>query len=218
MTDLALIIPTFRRAAKLGPLLENIAETTSTPHRVYLVVENKDRETVEMVRQLEGDFIPVFGDHGGCAASTNAGYRASCEPYFLFCNDDVRFTEDWDLCALEKMKPPVQVVGINQGDGRTESFALIARDYIEQHSGVFDRPNTVMHPYRSQFCDDELADTAKARGVWAAAADSVIQHLHWTMGLSEMDDNYRLAVAAFREDQATYMERKRQRERAWAAA
>lgn len=212
MSDLAVIVPTVNRHGMLAALVENIHDTTHTPHTVYLVMEYWDADSIETAGPL--DTVDVIGQYGSNAAAVNAGYWASNELFAAIVNDDCRFVDGWDVRALAHFSPTVHIVGINQGDGRCTSFSMVRRSYIEEHSGVFDRPNTLYHEYVSQYPDTEFAEYAQHRGVWADAPDSVIEHVHWVFGKADPNHpNYVKARETFAGDHEAYLQRRRQ----WAA-
>lgn len=206
---IAVLIPTVNRAEALPDLLENIREATETPHRVYLIVENSDAETCDKLWHLKGDHIAVFGNFGSCAKAVNAGYLASTEPFFAVANDDCRFHEGWDTKALAHFSGDTHIVGLNDGSGDCKCFTLARRSFIEEHSGVYDKPNTVYHTYQSQCCDTEFAHYAMLRGVWDEAHDAVLEHIHWRFGKADPEHpNYERARATNGEDLAEYNRRR----------
>jgi hypothetical protein len=207
VTDLAVIVPTVKRADMLEALVFNIHEVTQTKHRIYLVLESDDEESLKVAKGL--DSVDVVGEYGSNATAVNGGYRASKEPFLAIVNDDCLFHRGWDLAALKYFSDDVHVVGLNQGDGTCKCFFMVRRSYIEEHSGVFDKPNTLFHTYASQFPDTEFAEYAQHRGVWAEAQDSLVEHMHWTFGKGDANHpNYRKAVDTFAADQAVYAARR----------
>jgi hypothetical protein len=209
MTQLAVLVPTVNRAHLLAPLVTNIHETTPTSHRIYLVMEANDLPSVAAAAGLDAE--SVVGGFGSNAAAVNGGYRASTEPFIAILNDDVACTPGWAETALAHMSDETHIVGINQGDGRCTSFSMVRRSYIQDHSGVFDQPDTLYHEYVSQFPDTEFAEYAQQRGVWADAPDSVVMHEHWVFGKADANDpNYVKARETFAGDQAVYQQRRAQ--------
>lgn len=209
MTTIAVLIPTVNRADRLPSLVENIHQATSVDHRVYLIIETDDRDTVKTAANL--DATVVAGRHEGFATAANTGYLASSEPFIAVGNDDVRFHEGWDRNALARMSRTVHIVGINDSSGDCKCFQLIRRAYIKEHSGVYDRPNRLYHEYQSQCPDTELAHYAQLRGVWADAEDAIIEHLHWRLGKASPDDpNYQKARATNQADLELYNQRREQ--------
>ena len=197
-----IIIPTVDRPHLLAGLLTSIQASTSAEHTILFVAEETDALTIMALEELDGEFGVLLGDYGGYTAAANAGVRATLDPYFLVANDDVTFHADWDTAALVLMVDPVRVVGIDQGNGRTDCFFLVDRRYL--HGGDLYHPE-----YRSQYCDTEFADTARHRGVWAdLTGEHLIEHRHWTLGKAQMDDNYRQAVAASGHDAQIYEQRR----------
>jgi len=206
-TELAVLVPTVNRAELLAPLVANIGETTGSTHRIYLVMEVEDRASIDAAVGL--DPIDVIGTFGSNATAVNAGYWASDEPFLAITNDDCVFHEGWDLTALGYMSDTTHIVGINQGDGRCTSFSMVRRSYIEEHSGVYDRPNTLYHGYVSQYPDTEFAEYAQHRGVWAEAHDSLIEHMHWVFGKADANHpNYVKARETLGVDQPVFERRR----------
>lgn len=205
--SVAVIVPTLGRPDKLAPLVENIAEATDSPHRIYFVMEAHDRDSIDVAAGL--DSIDVIGDFGSCAAAVNAGYQACDEEFFAVANDDCRFHAGWDTAALAHMSESTHIVGLNDGSGDCKCFSIARRSYIAEHSGVFDKPDTVYHPYQSQCCDTEFAFYAQLRGVWADAHDAVCEHVHWRFGKADRNHpNYLKAQETNAADLAEYNRRR----------
>lgn len=204
---IAIIIPTLNRAHKLPALLQNIKEVTKTPHRVYFVIEKTDEKSSATLDGL--DCETVVGSYGSCAKAMNAGYLTAQEPYVFTGNDDLKFKEGWDTALLEAAKK-FPIVGINQGDGKTTCFTLVERKFIEENSGVYDKPNALYHEYGSQYCDTEHADYAKARRVWGEVGEPLIQHEHPTFGMGEHDQTYEKNGKSYEQDMQTYQRRRKE--------
>lgn len=93
--------------------------------------------------------------------------------------------------------------------GVHSTHTLVQRRYVDKY-GTIDQPGQVLHEgYVHEFCDDELVGTAKKRGVWAFAADSVVEHLHAHYLKAPMDDLY--AAQGERMDASRDLFRKRER-------
>jgi hypothetical protein len=190
----------------LPALVENIHDATETEHRVYLVMEHDDTDSILAATKL--DTVDVLGEFGSCSVAVNAGYRASDEPFVAIANDDCVFHRGWDTAALAKFSETVHVVGMNDGLGDCKCFPMVRRSFIEQHSGVFDRPNTIFHTYKSQGPDTEFTFYAMLRGVWDAAPDAIVEHRNWRNGAADPDHpNYLKARDTILEDLAEYNRR-----------
>jgi hypothetical protein len=177
-------------------------------------MEKGDKESEKASRNL--DTVDVIGDFGSCAAAYNAGFNACEEPYVFLANDDCEYGPGWEKPALEILKSgAAKVVGVNEGHDRMTCFSMVERAFILEESGVFDKPATLCHPYLSQYVDTELADYAKARGVWAEAHEGGVMHMHHDFGLADPNHpNYVKARRHLAEDHQTYITRKPQ----WEAA
>jgi GT2 family glycosyltransferase len=205
VTEIAIIVPTVNRPQLLDGLLWSIDSATELEHVVYFVVEAADTATRRRLDRLHQREVLV-GDFGSYAAAANAGVRATFEALFVVANDDVVFSGGWDVAAVNAMRDPVRVVGIDQGNGRTDCFFLVDRRYLDGGDLYHDG-------YRSQYCDTEFCDRAKARGVWADAPGATIEHRHWTLGKAAIDANYRRAIEVGAQDRELYQRRRE----AWQA-
>lgn len=203
------ILPTLGRPDKLAALTDNVHASTRSPHSLIFVVEVDDWASQEAIEPL--DSRALVGTYGSCAAAVNAGYRASSSEFFAIANDDCRFEEGWDEAALAYFSDTVHIVGLNDGSGDCKCFQIARRSFIEEHSGVYDKPDTVYHTYTSQCCDTEFAFYAQKRGVWADAPDAVVEHEHWRFGKADPNHpNYEKARASNAADLATYAARRRE--------
>ncbi len=204
---IAVVIPTYRRADMLEPLVDNIHATTENDHRIYLVMERDDKDSVAVAKGL--DVRSVIGKFGSCSVAVNYGYwKSDGEPFVAVANDDCVFHQGWDTAALARFTDTVHVVGMNDGLGDCKCFPMVRRSFIEQHSGVFDRPNAIFHTYKSQGPDTEFTFYAMLRGVWDAAPDAVVEHRNWRNGAADPDHpNYLKARDTILEDLEEYNRR-----------
>lgn len=205
---LAILCPTLHRADRLADLAAQVKENTETPHRLYFIIESWDEDTLEATPHIP-DVAVVRGDYGSCAAAYNAGFEASTEPYVFLANDDLAFPEGWEIPALKMIQAGTPIVGVNEGHGRMTCFSMVERQFIEDFSGVYDKPGTLVHPYKSQYVDTELAEYAKHRGAWGEAVDGGVIHEHHEFGLADPGHpNYRKARETCDEDHRTYQARR----------
>jgi glycosyltransferase involved in cell wall biosynthesis len=202
----AVIVPTINRAEMLPALVANIHQASHAEHRVYLVMEDTDTASIRAAETL--DAVSIIGRFGSCSVAINAGYQQSVEPFAAITNDDCVFHDGWDTAALKYFNDAVHIVGMNDGYGDCKCFAMVRRSYIETHSGVYDKPNTIFHTYRSQGPDTEFAFYAMLRGVWANAPDAVVEHVNWRTGRADPEHpNYVKARETITEDLAEYNRR-----------
>lgn len=208
MPEIAILIPSLGRSEKLAALVENIHAATETSHHVYLIIEATDTASRDAAEAT--DAIVVSGIFGSCAKAVNAGYRASWEAYVAAGNDDCLFHPGWDMKALARFDEDHHIVGLNDGSGDCKCFQLVRRSFIEERSGVYDKPNTLYHDgYRSQCVDTEFAHYAMLRGVWQDAHDAVCEHRHWRFGKADPDHpNYVKARATNAADLDEYNRRR----------
>jgi len=194
-----ILVPVLARPHRVEPLLASIWEATPEPHRVLFVAGRNDREELAAIRSAGADVLVV--DCTPYPQRINAGYRASDDPWLFLAADDVVFHVGWLGEALRAAEAAcADVVGTNDlGNERTvagthSTHTLVRRSYCDDPGGAWGQPGTVLHEgYRHWYCDDELVQVAQARGVWAHAGRSVVEHLHPYHGKGDgMDHTYRL--------------------------
>jgi hypothetical protein len=160
--------------------------------------------------------VPWEAGHADWAKKINAGFEETTEDFLLLGATDLRFHPGWDANALRVAKHTgAGVIGTNDlGNvtvmrGKHSTHPLVRRAYIEQF-GTVDEPGKVVHEgYQHQWVDTELVQTAMARGQWAFAKDSHVEHLHFMWRKSKRDATYDKALSTSREDHHYFSQRKR---------
>ena len=193
-----IIVPVLNRPHRVAPLVESITANTPERHRVVFVCTPGDRNETEEVAGSGCDWfvMPCANDRGDYAKKINAAYSRSTEPFLFLAADDLAFHPGWLAAALAKMTEGVCVVGTNDlGSARVmagehSTHSLVRRSYAD-NPGTIDEQGKVLHEgYWHEYVDDEFVKTAIARGVFAHAMDSVVEHLHPCWGKAPLDDLY----------------------------
>lgn len=193
---LAIFIPTLHRPEKLQAVADNIKANTRLPYELYWIVESFDPESLEAAIKTGH---PVFINLGepGYSDAIQTAYELTDEPIFFPANDDFKFLPDWDVEPQKMLAADeeIGVLGVSDGNPKTSfgSIYFVRRKYVEEQSAVVDMPNRVLYPYKHNFSDNEITETAKSRGVWAACSAPCIEHQHpsytW-LGEFETDPTY----------------------------
>lgn len=193
-----ILIPVLRRPHRVAPLLASIAEATPESHRVLFIVELLDTEERRAIDLAGAEHVIVERPQRSYARKINAGYRSSVEPLLFLGADDIAPHPGWLSAAVAKLGGPVQVVGTNDMlnprviAGEHSTHSLVTRAYCDTF-GTIDEPGMVLHPgYGHDYVDDEFVATAKLRGAYAHAHDSVVEHLHPWAGKAPSDATYRI--------------------------
>jgi glycosyltransferase involved in cell wall biosynthesis len=214
----AVIVPVLGRPHRVKPLLASIAATTPERHRVLFVADEDDDAELAALEAARADVLAVASG-ASYAAKINAGYHATTEPVFFMAADDLAFRPDWYSRAASYFSDEIHVVGTNDlcnprvMCGQHSTHTLVKRSYIEEQSGVVDEADTVLHEgYAHEFCDDEFVQTAMARGVYAHAFDSLVEHLHPLANKAPDDATYLRGRARTAQSRRLF----RQRRRLWA--
>lgn len=211
------LVPTFGRAERLGKVAANIRAATTVEHRVVFVVESDDPDSVAAADE-HGDATVINTRARNYSGAATCGYRALPAPYLFAGADDLHFHPGWAEAALEVMGAAgrVEVVGTNDlcnpyvAQGFHATHYLVARSYLDRDGGCVDEgPGSFLFDgYSHQFTDTEFIATTKARARFMPCLDSIVEHMHFTVGKSARDDTYDRAYAELDADEALYMARR----------
>lgn len=199
MSDVVVVVPVLDRPQRVVPLIESHTASGAAPRGRLLFVANRhDRREIAALSAAGAEVLLAGDDEVSYPAKVAAAYRATTEPHLFLAADDVHFHPGWLDAAMAKMTGNVRVVGTNDlgnprvlaGDHSTHT--LVARSYCDSPGATADRSGTVLHAgYGHWFVDDELVQVAQARGVYAHAAQAVVEHLHPYHGKAPSDRTYR---------------------------
>jgi glycosyltransferase involved in cell wall biosynthesis len=192
MTELVILVPALRRPQNVEPLAQSIRAATMTSFRIVFICDPDDFAEQRAAYAADCDVMLIAGNY---AQKINAGVRASAEPLIFLGADDLYFHPGWLQAATAKMVDPIGVVGTNDlGNprvitGEHSTHSLVARWYVA--FGTIDDPGRLLHEgYPHEFVDDEFIFTARRRGAFAAATDSIVEHLHPHWGKAPTDELY----------------------------
>jgi glycosyltransferase involved in cell wall biosynthesis len=206
----AVLVPVLNRPQNVRPLMEAIAATTTVPYRVLFLCDVGDRAERDAIA-VEGGWM--LSPSGTYASKINVGVRETDEPFVLLAADDVLPHPGWFEAARAAMARGAQVIGLND---------LIERPTRPQHATHFlltraaaelpcidGSPGPLCERYMHWRTDDELIATATKRGMYAYAADAIVEHVNHPMIGGADDDTYRKGRARARQDGRTFMRRSR---------
>ncbi len=204
----AILVPVLARPANVRPLLESIAEATPGPYRVLFIADPHDEAEHYAIAEMGGWMIAPGGSY---AAKIRCGIEATDERYVVLAADDVRFHAGWFDAALAEVEKGAQVVGCNdlrpRGEVELATHFLLTREYAE--TPTIDGGPGPLHPYLHNFCDRELVETAKRRGVYVYAPEAIIEHRHHLENLAPHDATYARGDSTFRQDARLFHRRSR---------
>jgi glycosyltransferase involved in cell wall biosynthesis len=211
-----IIVPVLGRPHRVAPLMASIEKATPEPHRTLFVASETDKAEIRALAAAGADYFTVPARHGTWAKKINAGYRASTEPYIFTAADDLLFHPEWLERAghddrrhrRRRHERPLQPADHARRPRHAQPGVSA---YVEQF-GTIDEPGKVLHEgYPHDYADDELVATAKARGAYAHALDSIVEHLHPWAKKAPDDATYRLG----RRNRARGRQLFRRRQRLW---
>lgn len=218
MSDPIIIgIPVLGRPQRVIPIVESIAASVRFIQlRPLFICSPGDTDELSAILDLGSDVIvvPWQPGPGDFAKKHNEGLRQSTGEWYFMGADDLVFHAGWAEHAIAAhLKTEACVVGTNDlGNQRTvqgahSTHSLVNRDYLA--CGTIDEAGKVLHEgYDHQFVDDEFVQTARARGTYIHAFDSIVEHMHPDWGKGSTDTTYDKAKRGFHEDRALFNSRK----------
>lgn len=224
--EILIVVPVLARPQNARPLVESVAESAACDWTLLFVCSPDDNAELDACWDVWNDHERVAITNiteqpggGDYARKIQAGYASDLYdeiPYVLLAADDLRFHPGWDTAALEIFEEfDVGVVGTNDlGNrqtiiGRHSTHPFVARSYIDSLGGYVGGEGQVYFDgYDHQYVDVELCETAQARGCYAHASGSVIEHLHPLWRKGESDSTYRRGSSGGAKDRALYERRR----------
>lgn len=224
--QILITVPVLNRAQNAAPLINSIVETAQLEWLLLFVVSPGDDAELEacLATLIISDRVGIAHMHDGpgpgdFAKKTQLGYDSpvgrNC-PYVLCAADDLRFHTGWDTAAVKVFEDTgAGVVGTaDLGNRQTmtgehSTHPFVRRAYIDLRGGVVGEPGKVYCDlYDHQQVDTELVQTAMARGLYAHAKDSVIEHRHVLWGKAPKDATYEKALRHGAADRRLFESRK----------
>lgn len=205
-----IIIPTYKRIQNISKCFNNILETPDC--RPLFVIHESDKESLDEVNRLGVDYTIDKQLPSGVNAS-NCGYWSVKSNWFVLSQDDIIFHPNWLDNAKKYIIKGIKVIGLYDGypyhlQSQHSVAWLINRNYVQRNSLSIGHKNVLFNPdYKKNYADNELNDTAKFRGVWAFASDSLAEHLHPGFNKSQMDSTYQMNENFLSEDRELYNSR-----------
>lgn len=200
MAGVVVIFPVLRRPHRVFPLLESLAKSVppGESYRPLFVCTRGDDDEIGKVLESGADHLIVDERaRGDYAWKVNEAYRLTAEPFLFLGADDLFFHWGWLGKALDRMADPsVGVVGTNDlGNARVmrgehSTHSLVRRSYCDEFGTIDERRKVLHEGYPHEYVDDEFIGTAKHRGAYAHAGDSLVEHLHPNWGKGETDALY----------------------------
>lgn len=212
--EVAILVPLLHRPWRVAPLLSSITATTTVAHQVVLACTPNDLATIDAVHAAGHQPLLVPKHHkGDYARKIQAGIEATTAPFIFTGADDLKFHPRWFENARRLMSDTVGVVGTNDlcskrvMAGEHATHMLVARWYCDL--GTIDGdPHLFHHGYVHEYVDDELVGTAKRRGAWAFAHDSIVEHLHPMANKAPLDPLYAAQRARMGRSKALFNRRR----------
>lgn len=219
MSEIVCAVPVLARPHRAQPLVDSFA--AATPEglaRLLFVCTPGDNEQIEACLWTDADVLVTEWPSGAgdYAMKCNLAARMTTEPWIFTGADDLHFHPGWAEEALE-VGEQLEMGMIGTDDlgnglvrqGRHSTHSLFRRSYVDE-CGTIDEPGLIYHEgYGHQQCDVEAYETAVARGCFAFAPRSKVEHLHAFWGKAEMDATYEKGLASSRADQRLFLQRRR---------
>lgn len=215
MDTLAILVPTYRRAAKLKDVIKNIHEATITPHTIYFLLEPDDSGSIAEVGLAKEQYIINDSEVHNYVAAVNLGFKKTTEELVFCAADDLKFQKGWDKAIRKAAKDPeLGFFGasddwvITKTQKHSSHFA-VRRSYIETQGGVEDERGTIYFSgYQHLMCDIETEQTAQKRGAFIWLKDCRVEHLHWFTNQAQKDQTYQRASDSWSHDIEIYNQRR----------
>jgi len=214
--ELAILVPVLKRPHRVKPLMASIRSSLgSTPHNIYFIPNPDDLEEIREIKRNQGRIIAAVD--GNYAKKINIAVELTSEPLIFTGADDLKFKRGWYQIAKKRLINDLGVAGVvgtndlcnkrtMEGDHSTHS--LVTRLYCQ--FGTIDEAHKLLHEgYPHEYVDDEFVETAKHRGAYVHAKDSIVEHMHPMARKAPMDALYAKQPQRMRHGRRIYKKRQR---------
>jgi glycosyltransferase involved in cell wall biosynthesis len=218
VSEIVIVVPVLGRPDNVAPLVANVLQETTVPHRIVFVCNPDDDAEIEAVLAAGADMLIIDepAGPGDFARKLNHAYQHTREPWIFQAADDVVFHPGWAEACLHAAGDRYMVVGTQDlanpvvRRGHHSTHSLIRRCYVDDPGASADGPGSVFSEvYHHQWCDNELIGLAKSRGLFVFAKDAVVEHRHPIWRTAPDDETYRRGAAHARDDRALFQRRQR---------
>jgi GT2 family glycosyltransferase len=128
MARVAIVIPTWNRAALLAQVLADLGRQTYPIERV-IVVDNGSTDDSAVVARRAGAEVIAMGANAGFAAAVNRGIQEAGSEWIAVLNNDITLQPDW-LARL--------IAALGSGDGWFATGKLLDASAHQRIDGSFD--------------------------------------------------------------------------------
>lgn len=186
---ISLLVPTRERPAQLARFCDSALRLAERPDAVEVVVYvDRDDSSYDDFDWPDGTVV-VAGDRITLSECWNRCHAAASGPIFGHMGDDIVFrTQGWDRLVRDVFNSwPDRIVFVHGRDG-------IQDERLGTHGFLHERwVDTVGHfvpPYfSSDFNDTWLTDVADRLGRRVFVSNLITEHLHFSVGKAEIDQN-----------------------------
>ncbi len=120
--------------------------------------------------------------------ASNAGAKIAGQDILILVSDDMFAPQGWDSLLLDWFARHPEPAVLQVHDGIRSDILTIPI----MNRGAYERLGYLYHPkYISMFADNDLTETAKAHGMYHVDESIEIEHRHYTVGKSQLDETYK---------------------------
>ncbi len=200
VTEIAVLVPCLMRPHRVQLLIDSLraADEPGIETRPVFICSAGDRTEIVACEKAGVSYLTLTKPgRSEFARKINLGIASSHEEWVFVGADDIYFHPGWAREALAVYEETgCLFIGTNDlGNpavkaGRHATHFLVHRDYIALGT-VDDRTKFLCELYDHNSVDVEAVETAKARGAFAFAEKSHVEHLHRLWGKATYDQTYR---------------------------
>jgi len=215
---ISLLVPTRNRPSGMERLCNSAFSKAEDSNSVEIVfyIDNDDKRSRDKALELQKNYNIKFiiGERIVLSNMWNECYRKATGPIYHHAGDDLVYkTKEWDrIVKSEFEKYPDKILFVYGRDGIVDSGELGTHGFI--HKNWIETVGYFVPPYFSaDYNDTWLTDLAKRIDRLVYIPDLYIEHLHFSVGKSELDDTYRDQRARRKRDKVKALYREKEWER-----
>jgi len=188
MDDITVLVPAVNRPENVARLVDSFNATNDgTAHLLY-IVESEHHAQIDALKAAGAGYI-IASRGTSYASKMNEGFANTTSDWVFLAGDDVEFTPGW-IEAARKLSDRYDVIGTNDSEpgrsrnplvaaGKHADHFFVRRSHVLEDGTSLEGPGILCpEAYYHWYCDKEMIQLAKARGVFTPCLDSVVIHHH----------------------------------------
>lgn len=156
----------------------------------YLSLNNNDIALNDYLQEFKDEDVNIItSESTNMVQASNAAADFGKYEYYILVSDDMIPVQAWDVIIINEFKKHEDQPAVLQfNDGIRDDILTLP----VMNGEAYELLGYLYHPkYISMYADNDLTDTCKRLGIYHKTGEQLAEHLHYSIGKSELDATYK---------------------------